>query len=176
MPWAMKSIVKSIVKPTVTATSSDYSASPEGSSSEASSSVASSSAASSSAATSSAASSSAATSSGQGSACGERRLDAVASGGAFEIVAVDGDDAISERLAASGLWVGAVLEHITSAPFGDPMLFRVHGYRLALRRSEAQRVRVVASSTESSSAASSTAVSASTAASASTAVSANGAP
>ncbi|MGK0153060.1 MAG: Fe2+ transport system protein FeoA [Neolewinella sp.] len=145
----MKSIVKPIVNPTVTATSSDYSASPEGSSSEASSSVAS----------SSAATSSAATSSGQGSACGERRLDAVAPGGAFEIVAVDGDDAISERLAASGLWVGAVLEHITSAPFGDPMLFRVHGYRLALRRSEAQRVRVVASSADSS-----------------TAVSANGAP
>lgn len=103
------------MKPTVSATSSDYSASPEASSSK------------------------------QGGARDDCRLDAVAAGVAVVVVAVDGDDAISERLAASGLWAGAVLEHITSAPFGDPMLFRVHGYRLALRRSEAQRVRVVSS-------------------------------
>lgn len=85
--------------------------------------------------------------SNQGGACREHRLDTVESVGAigaqFEVAALDGDDAISERLAASGLWVGAVLEHIASASFGGPMLFRVHGYRLALRRSEAARVRVV---------------------------------
>ena len=46
--------------------------------------------------------------------------------------------------ASAGLWPGAVVQRITNAPFGDPMLFRVQGYRLALRRSEAARVRVTA--------------------------------
>jgi Fe2+ transport system protein FeoA len=103
------------MKPTVTATTSDYSVSPGTSPPE------------------------------RVGSRDEHRLDAVVARGAVEVVAVDGDDAIRERLAASGLWAGAVLEHITSAPFGDPMLFRVHGYRLALRRSEAQCVRVVSS-------------------------------
>lgn len=76
-------------------------------------------------------------------AAGACRLHACKSRAPVKIVAVDGDDAISHRLAASGLWVGAEIERITAAPFGDPMLFRVHGYRLALRRSEAERVQVV---------------------------------
>lgn len=77
----------------------------------------------------------------------ECHLDAVETvdgiGAQFEVTGIDGSDAVGQRLAASGLWDGAVVEHIASAPFGDPMLFRVHGYRLALRRSEAARVRVV---------------------------------
>ncbi|MFM1873616.1 MAG: hypothetical protein RL398_3038 [Planctomycetota bacterium] len=55
---------------------------------------------------------------------------------------VDGDDELARRLAAVGFWPGARVERITSAPFGDPILFFVHGYRVALRRSEAERVRV----------------------------------
>lgn len=53
-----------------------------------------------------------------------------------------GDDALSHTLMAAGLWPGAEVQYLGSAPFGDPMLFRVHGYRLALRRSEAKRVRL----------------------------------
>jgi ferrous iron transport protein A len=56
--------------------------------------------------------------------------------------AVAGDDALARRLAAAGLWPGVRVEQIGRAPFGDPLLFRVHGYRLALRRSEAARVQV----------------------------------
>ena len=74
------------------------------------------------------------------------RLDTVAAGILVEVQGVDGEDAIAERLTASGIWHGAVVERIASAPFGDPILFRVHGYRLALRRSEAERVRVIAGS------------------------------
>tara|TARA_R110002072_G_scaffold27804_2_gene90178 strand:- start:4941 stop:5348 length:408 start_codon:yes stop_codon:yes gene_type:complete len=74
------------------------------------------------------------------------RLDTVAAGIPVEVQGVDGEDAIAERLTASGIWYGAVVERIASAPFGDPILFRVHGYRLALRRSEAERVRVIAGS------------------------------
>ena len=73
----------------------------------------------------------------------EHGLDAAPRGVQVEVVGVDGDDAVSERLAASGIWQGAVLERIASAPFGGPLLYRLHGYRLALRRTEASRVRVV---------------------------------
>jgi len=68
------------------------------------------------------------------------RLDAAPRGSAFCVVRVTGDDAISDRLAACGVWQGAELECIAGAPFGGPLLFRIHGYRLALRRCEAARV------------------------------------
>lgn len=58
------------------------------------------------------------------------------------VIAVRGSDALARRLAGCGLWPGASVERIGAAPFGDPLLFRVHGYRLALRRDEAARVQV----------------------------------
>jgi Fe2+ transport system protein FeoA len=58
------------------------------------------------------------------------------------VIAVLGDDALTQRLLACGLWPGASVERIGAAPFGDPLLFRVQGYRLALRRDEALRVQV----------------------------------
>ena len=58
------------------------------------------------------------------------------------ILGVDGDDALVQQLEASGLWCGVAIERLATAPFGDPLLFRVHGYRLALRQSVAARVRV----------------------------------
>jgi len=69
------------------------------------------------------------------------RLDGT-NGHPVQVVGIDGDDALSQRLSSAGVWPGVVIERITNAPFGDPMLFRVQGYRLALRRSEAARVRV----------------------------------
>jgi|GEM_PF-2271308 len=58
------------------------------------------------------------------------------------VLSVAGDDPLSERLEAAGLWPGTVVERIARAPFGGPLLFRVQGYRLALLRTEAARVRV----------------------------------
>lgn len=66
----------------------------------------------------------------------------------YVVAAVDGDDALADRLDAVGLWPGVRVEKIGKAPFGDPLLFRLHGYRLALRRSEAERVRVVLAEAE----------------------------
>ena len=66
------------------------------------------------------------------------------SGEPVRVVAVEGADALRDRLEAAGLWPGAVVERIAAAPFGGPLLFRVQGYRLALRRSEAARVQVTA--------------------------------
>ena len=58
------------------------------------------------------------------------------------VVEVTGNDALAHRLGACGLWPGTRIECIGCAPFGDPLLYRLHGYRLALRRSEAERVMV----------------------------------
>jgi ferrous iron transport protein A len=71
------------------------------------------------------------------------RLSDVGAGSVFEVSSLVGDDALSRRLASAGVWAGARIELIARAPFGDPLLFRVHGYRLALRRSEAERVLVL---------------------------------
>lgn len=62
-------------------------------------------------------------------------------GDRVQVVAVDGEDALARRLSDLGLWPGTVVEVVTRAPFGDPILFRLRGYRLALRREEARRVR-----------------------------------
>lgn len=51
-----------------------------------------------------------------------------------------GDDALAERLRVSGMWPGALVELLGTAPLGGPMLFKLHGFRLALRRNEAERV------------------------------------
>lgn len=63
----------------------------------------------------------------------------------------DGTDAeLSASLVAAGLWPGAEVECMGAAPFGDPLRFRLHGYRLALRRSEAAVV-LIGSQPESAS-------------------------
>ena len=58
------------------------------------------------------------------------------------IVAVHGDDGIAVRLMEMGLIDAEPIELIGLAPLGDPMEFAVRGYRLSLRRDEAQRVEV----------------------------------
>jgi ferrous iron transport protein A len=58
------------------------------------------------------------------------------------VVAVDGDDALASRLHDLGFWPGTVVQRLATAPFGDPVLFWLRGFRLALRCDEAARVRV----------------------------------
>jgi Fe2+ transport system protein FeoA len=68
-------------------------------------------------------------------------LTSVAPGdGCYVVATVEGDDPLAQRLASAGFWPGAIVQCIARAPFGGPLLFRVHGYRLALRRDEAARV------------------------------------
>jgi ferrous iron transport protein A len=58
------------------------------------------------------------------------------------IVDVTGDDAISVRLMEMGLTEGADIEFLGFAPLGDPVEFRIRGYRLSLRKAEASRVTI----------------------------------
>ncbi|MBK8097828.1 MAG: ferrous iron transport protein A [Planctomycetes bacterium] len=81
-------------------------------------------------------------SSGPDSAVVPCSLAAARCEGTYEVVGIDGDDGLARRLLDLGLWPGTVVQMLTAAPFGDPMLFWLHGFRLALRRDEARRVRV----------------------------------
>lgn len=66
-----------------------------------------------------------------------------AAGRRYRVHAVDGHDALARHLVAAGLWPGSLIEPLARAVFGGPLLFRLHGFRLALRYDEASRVRVV---------------------------------
>ncbi len=63
-------------------------------------------------------------------------------GESAKVTTIDGDDEISVRLMEMGLTPGAALKLIGVAPLGDPLELELRGYRLSIRQSEAQRVRV----------------------------------
>ncbi len=59
-----------------------------------------------------------------------------------EILDVTGDDAVAVRLMEMGLTEGEEISVVGFAPLGDPVEYSIRGYRLSLRKSEAQRVSV----------------------------------
>ena len=58
------------------------------------------------------------------------------------VVRVEGADEISLRLLEMGLTPGAMVTCLGRAPLGDPLEFEVRGYRLSVRKSEAERVEI----------------------------------
>lgn len=70
-------------------------------------------------------------------------LDALKTPGSLARVKdVAGDDAIAVRLMEMGLTEGEEVELVGRAPLGDPIEYRVRGYRVSLRSSEAARVEI----------------------------------
>ena len=69
-------------------------------------------------------------------------LDQLCVGQRACVAALQGTDAIVQRLLEMGLLEGEELEVVGFAPLGDPMEIRLRDYRLSLRRSEAARVEV----------------------------------
>jgi ferrous iron transport protein A len=67
-------------------------------------------------------------------------LTQLAVGGRARVVRVEGIDEIGVRLLEMGLTPGVEVRLLGTAPLGDPMEFEVRGYRLSIRRSEAERV------------------------------------
>ena len=67
-------------------------------------------------------------------------LDQLKRGERGRIVEIAGDDGIAVRLMEMGLTEGEDIEVLGFAPLGDPIEFRVRGYHLSLRASEARRV------------------------------------
>lgn len=71
-----------------------------------------------------------------------RTLDALKQGDRARVVEISGDDAVAVRLMEMGLVEGEEIEHLGTAPLGDPVEFLIRGYRLSLRLAEARRVQV----------------------------------
>ena len=59
-----------------------------------------------------------------------------------KIVQVLGDDAIAMRMMEMGLIDGETIEFLGAAPMGDPLEFSIRGYRLSLRKLEAEKIEV----------------------------------
>jgi ferrous iron transport protein A len=71
-----------------------------------------------------------------------RTLDTLKPGERVCVADVAGDDAVAVRLMEMGVIEGEAIEHLGTAPLGDPVEFLVRGYRLSLRLNEARRVQV----------------------------------
>jgi ferrous iron transport protein A len=69
-------------------------------------------------------------------------LDQLRIGQRGRILALDGTDAVVQRLLEMGLFEGEEVEVIGFAPLGDPIELRLRDYRLSLRRQEAARIQV----------------------------------
>ncbi|MEO9139385.1 MAG: FeoA family protein [Jatrophihabitans sp.] len=55
----------------------------------------------------------------------------------------DGDPAAARRLFDLGFAPDALVQMIRRAPLADPVIFRIAGYDVALRRAQARRIRVL---------------------------------
>jgi Fe2+ transport system protein FeoA len=75
----------------------------------------------------------------------ETTLNSLPHGTEARVVSVDGEGAVARRLLEMGVVPGAPVCVVKAAPLGDPIEVRVRGYHLALRRAEAQTIRVVTS-------------------------------
>jgi ferrous iron transport protein A len=58
------------------------------------------------------------------------------------ILDILGDDGIAIRLMEMGLTEGEEISLLGFAPLGDPIEYEIRGYRISLRKSEAQRVEI----------------------------------
>ncbi|MDT7602323.1 MAG: ferrous iron transport protein [Acidobacteriota bacterium] len=71
-------------------------------------------------------------------------LNCLPHGVGARVVGVGGAVALSRRLMEMGVVPGARVSVIKAAPLGDPLEIRVRSYHLALRRTEAEAITVIA--------------------------------
>ena len=69
-------------------------------------------------------------------------------GDVAQVVSIKGDTPISKRLMEMGVVPGVSVKVIKTAPFGCPLEIRVRGYHLALRKSEAETIKVISQTYE----------------------------
>ena len=72
------------------------------------------------------------------------KLSAISPGTTARVVSVSGSGPVSRRLLEMGVVPGVMVRVVKTAPFGDPFEVRLLGYSMALRRSEADLVEVIA--------------------------------
>ncbi|NQS91187.1 MAG: FeoA domain-containing protein [Chloroflexi bacterium] len=69
-------------------------------------------------------------------------LDKLVPGESGKITKIRGKGAIRRRLVDMGMTSGAVIDMVKISPLGDPVEYRLRGYHLSLRKSEAQTIEV----------------------------------
>ena len=73
-----------------------------------------------------------------------RTLDELAVGEAAAVMAFDADDVVARRLFDLGFAPGESVVRLRRAPLGDPLMLRLGGVEIVLRRAEARRILVAA--------------------------------
>lgn len=69
-------------------------------------------------------------------------LDKLVPGESGRVVKVSGRGAVRRRLLDMGLTTGSEIEMVKPSPLGDPVEYRLRGYHLSLRKSEARTIEV----------------------------------
>ena len=69
-------------------------------------------------------------------------LDKMAPGESGKIVRIHGRGPVRRRLVDMGLTHGAIIDMVKASPLGDPVEYRLRGYHLSLRKSEARTIEV----------------------------------
>jgi len=73
---------------------------------------------------------------------GTTKLSQLAVGERGRVLQVSGSGDVSRRLLEMGITPGAEMRLLQKAPLGDPLEFELRGYRLSLRRREAEQVEI----------------------------------
>ena len=68
------------------------------------------------------------------------RLSHLPPGASATVRSVLGEPAVALRLASLGFRPGTVVSCVRPAPLGDPTVYRLRGYDMALRRREAEQI------------------------------------
>lgn len=66
-----------------------------------------------------------------------KQLNCLPVGSAGRVARIDGDNALTRRLAALGCLPGTVLKVVRKAPMGDPLIIKFRGFSLAIRKQDA---------------------------------------
>jgi len=70
----------------------------------------------------------------------EKRLDEMERGERGKVIEISPCGSLRSRIMDMGIVRGAEIKMVRRAPFGDPLEFLLKGYRLTLRRGEAENV------------------------------------
>ncbi len=63
-------------------------------------------------------------------------------GESAQVVQIAQGSELSQRLLEMGVTPGVVIRFIGAAPLGDPLEYELRGYRLCMRRNEAEQIEI----------------------------------
>ena len=69
-------------------------------------------------------------------------LDQLDPGQSGKVIKIKGNGPVRRRLMDMGITNGVEITVVKASPLGDPVEYQVRGYRLSLRRSEAQLIEI----------------------------------